>query len=263
MIPGTFQGFEAKLATRSLGQADLDHSASIHKWKRTFLISLLLAVPTVLLAFIPGVPWPGVLPGVDARDIILFMMSTVVQVGVARRVWPCGCGLQAVFTLPLPYMSHTPSSVSVSLVSCLTGAGRVSVLCFRIQISQAWSCQHGCSYRLGNHNRLCLLCELITKCLYAQRIVFPPGLPFSTFLYLSSSFPPSTSPLSPLGSGPVGNDSLHALPYKDVLRDPSHVASLCLPREVPGTHCQGNQTQHMCTYMYMYICMSVHQCMSY
>ena len=75
--------------------ADLTPSSAIHKWRRTFIISLLFAVPTIILAFIPSVPWPEVVPGVSVRDVVLFLMSTLVQVGVVsggRGLSKGGCG---------------------------------------------------------------------------------------------------------------------------------------------------------------------------
>lgn len=73
-------GFEAKLAATSLDQGDLNHSHTIGRWRRTFFLTLAFAIPAVLLAFLPGVHWKYVFPGVSVRDILLFILSTVVQV---------------------------------------------------------------------------------------------------------------------------------------------------------------------------------------
>lgn len=66
---------------KSLGQTDLDNSATIRRWKWTFIVSVVFAVPAVLLAFLPSrVHWPSVVVGVTVRDILLLLISTVVQV---------------------------------------------------------------------------------------------------------------------------------------------------------------------------------------
>lgn len=74
-------GFEAHSVAKSLVQTDLGNSATIRRWKWTFIVSVVFAVPAVILAFLPsGIHWTSVVAGVTVRDILLLLISTVVQV---------------------------------------------------------------------------------------------------------------------------------------------------------------------------------------
>ena len=74
-------GFEAKSVAKSLVQTDLNNSSTIRRWRWTFIVTAVFAVPAVLLAFIPsGVHWTIVIRGVTIRDLLLFLISTFVQV---------------------------------------------------------------------------------------------------------------------------------------------------------------------------------------
>ena len=75
--------------TRSLVQTDFDNSHTIRRWRWTFVVTLLLAIPAVLLAFIPrGLHWTIIFPGVTVRDLLLLLISSVVQVTISQiSVW--------------------------------------------------------------------------------------------------------------------------------------------------------------------------------
>lgn len=62
----------------------MSHKKSIRKWKLTFIFSLVFAIPTVVIAFIP-VEWIVISPGFTAKEIILFVLSSIVQVGNALQ----------------------------------------------------------------------------------------------------------------------------------------------------------------------------------
>ena len=64
---------------------EISHKRTIFRWKVTFIFSLLFAVPTFIVALVP-VDWHVVIPGLTVRDVILFFLSTVIQVGVVRGV---------------------------------------------------------------------------------------------------------------------------------------------------------------------------------
>ena len=45
----------------------------------TFLFSLIFAIPTVIVAFAP-IEWGEIIPGLTARDVVLFLLATIIQV---------------------------------------------------------------------------------------------------------------------------------------------------------------------------------------
>jgi Cu+-exporting ATPase len=84
-------GFEAKSVAKSLVQTDLNNSSTIRRWRWTFIVTAVFAVPAVLLAFIPsGVHWTIVIRGVTIRDILLFLISTFVQIVGGRQFYVSG-----------------------------------------------------------------------------------------------------------------------------------------------------------------------------
>ena len=59
-----------------------------YRWRCTFLLSLILGIPTVFVAFInsfgkEAIPWPKIYGGVTLQELILFILATIIQV---RRV---------------------------------------------------------------------------------------------------------------------------------------------------------------------------------
>ena len=79
-------GFDARVDTDGLGSSGMSHSKSIKKWRNTFIFSLVFAIPTVLIAFLP-IEWLFIIPGLTVRDVLLFLLSTTIQ--VLYRVYVC------------------------------------------------------------------------------------------------------------------------------------------------------------------------------
>ena len=74
-------GFEAEIAAKALVPSDLNNSRTIFWWRLTFMATLLLAIPAVLLSLISRGPHLTTLaPGVTIRDIALFLICSVAQV---------------------------------------------------------------------------------------------------------------------------------------------------------------------------------------
>ena len=82
MSPLQGAGFTTKLGDHS--SSNISHSRTIRKWKVTFLFSLIFAIPTVIVAFAP-VDWSEIVPGLTPRDVVLFLLSTIIQVREERR----------------------------------------------------------------------------------------------------------------------------------------------------------------------------------
>ncbi len=72
-------GFDARLDNEGNSQSGLSHSRSIRKWRNTFIFSLVFGVPTMIVAFMP-ITWPIITPGLNARDVILFTLASIIQV---------------------------------------------------------------------------------------------------------------------------------------------------------------------------------------
>ena len=71
----------------------VNHSKSIRKWKWTFVFSLVFAIPTIIIAFIP-VEWATIVPGLTAKEPVLFLLSTIVQVsGTPMQIFQQWLGL--------------------------------------------------------------------------------------------------------------------------------------------------------------------------
>ena len=86
---------------KSLVQTDLDNSSTIRRWKWTFVVTAVFAVPAVLLAFMPsGVHWTSVVPGLTVRDILLFLISSFVQVYTSDK-GPSEIGTKETFFVPI------------------------------------------------------------------------------------------------------------------------------------------------------------------
>ena len=71
----------------------------------TFIFSLVFAIPTVIIAFVP-VEFLPITPGLTAKEVILFLLSSFIQVRAAGinaqnvsegmmggMVWQKACGL--------------------------------------------------------------------------------------------------------------------------------------------------------------------------
>ena len=81
----------------------MNHHKSIRKWRMTFIFSLVFAIPTVIIAFVP-VEFLPITPGLTAKEVILFLLSSFIQVSAASMlkifegmmggmVWQKACGL--------------------------------------------------------------------------------------------------------------------------------------------------------------------------
>ena len=77
-------GFTARVTSADSRDSGVSHRKSIRKWKLTFVFSLVFAIPTVIIAFVP-VNWVLITPGLTAKEIVLFFLSTIVQVGGASQ----------------------------------------------------------------------------------------------------------------------------------------------------------------------------------
>ena len=78
-------GFTAHMASADSKHSGINHSKSIRKWKWTFIFSVVFAIPTFIIAFIP-VEWVTIVPGLTAKELVLFALSTTVQVsGVSGK----------------------------------------------------------------------------------------------------------------------------------------------------------------------------------
>ena len=71
-------GFTARVATADAGDHDLKHNRTIKKWRTTFIFSLMFAIPTVIIAFVPY-GWKDIVPGLTAKEVVLFLLSTIIQ----------------------------------------------------------------------------------------------------------------------------------------------------------------------------------------
>ncbi len=112
-------GFDARVDNEGVTQSSLSHSRDIRKWRNTFVFSLVFAIPTLLIAFMP-VQWPVIVPGLTVRDVILFTLSSTIQVN----------GL-IYFKTMLQFQN---------CVLLCTGCWRVPVLCGCIQIPAPLCC---------------------------------------------------------------------------------------------------------------------------
>ncbi|XP_019862991.1 PREDICTED: copper-transporting ATPase 1-like [Amphimedon queenslandica] len=76
-------GFRAQLASKD--GTGVNHSSEIRRWKCTFLLSLILGIPTVIVAFANVfdkdlVNWPKIYGGVTLQEVILFTLATIIQI---------------------------------------------------------------------------------------------------------------------------------------------------------------------------------------
>ncbi len=72
-------GFTAHLCKAENSLSGLSHKRTILKWLVAFIICLVFAIPTAIVALIP-VDWEYVLPGLTLKDVILLGLSTIIQV---------------------------------------------------------------------------------------------------------------------------------------------------------------------------------------
>ena len=63
----------------------MNHHKSIRKWRMTFIFSLVFAIPTVIIAFVP-VEWWTLTPGLTGKEVVLFLLSSIVQVSAASTL---------------------------------------------------------------------------------------------------------------------------------------------------------------------------------
>ncbi len=72
-------GFDARVDNEGGAHTGLSHSRSIRKWRNTFVFSLVFAIPTLLFAFMP-ITWPVIVPGLTVKEVLLFTLSSIIQV---------------------------------------------------------------------------------------------------------------------------------------------------------------------------------------
>ncbi len=109
----------------------ISHRRAIRKWMLTFLFSLIFAIPTFIVALIP-VQWYVIIPGLTVRDIILFTLSSFVQVRISGLVFTMTFNLSCLGILTLVVItpsiilftppSSLPPSLPPSLPFSLLGA---------------------------------------------------------------------------------------------------------------------------------------------
>jgi Cu+-exporting ATPase len=76
-------GFKAQLASDEVN--GISHTSSIRRWRCTFLLSLILGIPTVIVAFVNSfgvelIEWPVVVGSVTAQEVILLILATIIQI---------------------------------------------------------------------------------------------------------------------------------------------------------------------------------------
>jgi len=154
-------GFTATLASKGSGNLDISHSRTIRKWKITFLFSLVFAIPTIIVAFAP-IDWEQIRPGLTPKDLVLFLLSTLIQVCVVgrrkkgkegRKDGGGGRGRGGCCAL------SQQCSLSCLTVCFPAGGWWVPVLRVSIQISQTLCSEHGCADCPCNNHCLCILCK--------------------------------------------------------------------------------------------------------
>ena len=77
--PSQDAGFSARINVAGKDHSGLDHKDTIRKWRRTFLLALVTAVPAMFVALLP-IHWHVLIPGLSVREAILFPLATIVQV---------------------------------------------------------------------------------------------------------------------------------------------------------------------------------------
>ena len=50
------------------------------RWRSTFLLSLILGIPAVIIAFVPSSLWPTITLGLTWKELILALLATIVQI---------------------------------------------------------------------------------------------------------------------------------------------------------------------------------------
>ncbi|XP_064404796.1 copper-transporting ATPase 1-like isoform X4 [Halichondria panicea] len=72
-------GFDARIDNEGSSQSSLSDSRTLRKWRNTFIFSLVFAIPTVIVAFMP-IEWPVIAPGLNLREVLLFTLASIIQV---------------------------------------------------------------------------------------------------------------------------------------------------------------------------------------
>ena len=73
----------------------LEHTESIRKWRKSFLISLLFGVPAMVLMMLfmlpthesAVIPPKNIVPGLSVENLVMFLLCTPVQTFAARKYY--------------------------------------------------------------------------------------------------------------------------------------------------------------------------------
>ncbi len=79
ILPTQNAGFDARLDNEGNSQSGLSDSRTLRKWRNTFIFSLVFAIPTIIVAFMP-IEWPVIAPGLNLREVLLFTLASIIQV---------------------------------------------------------------------------------------------------------------------------------------------------------------------------------------
>ena len=74
-------GFSAHMVSADSKSGTIHRRTTI-RWALTFIFSLTFGVPTAVVAFTPR-GWHEITPGLTDKELILFALATMVQVGGA------------------------------------------------------------------------------------------------------------------------------------------------------------------------------------
>ena len=88
-------GFQADIRTETNNAAMLEHTESIRKWRRSFLISLIFGVPAMVLMMLfmlpthetAVIPPHNIVPGLSVENLVMFLLCTPVQTFAARKYY--------------------------------------------------------------------------------------------------------------------------------------------------------------------------------
>ena len=75
-------GFKAQVISADSRNSGVNHHKSLRKWRMTFIFSLVFAIPTVIIAFVP-VEFLPITAGLTTKEVLLFLLSSFVQVSAA------------------------------------------------------------------------------------------------------------------------------------------------------------------------------------
>lgn len=81
-------GFSAEVNVSGKDHSGLDHKVTIRKWRLTFCLALVTAIPAMIVALLP-IHWHVIVPGLTIREAILFPLAAIVQVCV------CVCAIES------------------------------------------------------------------------------------------------------------------------------------------------------------------------